>query len=100
MEQQRRLPSPQLVLQQLGVLKEEKSQLAADEGAESLAMVVPTQESSGVASEMLSFDEGNFDWDTLVEMRALEDHLVIEDGGLPVDNMHEELSLPVSIWDL
>ncbi|EHA8591101.1 Dehydration-responsive element-binding protein 2F [Cocos nucifera] len=87
-------------LQQLGVLKEEESQLEADEGAESLAMFVPTQESSGMASEMLSFDEGSFDWDTLVEMRALEDHLVIEDGGLPVDNMHEQLSLPVSIWDL
>ncbi|XP_008809802.2 dehydration-responsive element-binding protein 2F [Phoenix dactylifera] len=87
-------------LQQLGVLKEEESKPEADEGAESSIMAVPTQESSGVTSEMVGFDEADFNWDTLVEMRAWEDHSVIEDGGLPVDNMHGELSLPVSIWDL
>ncbi|XP_038971573.1 dehydration-responsive element-binding protein 2F-like [Phoenix dactylifera] len=87
-------------LQQLGVIKEEESKPEADEGAESSVMAEPTQGGSGVASEMVGFGEGDFNWDTLVEMRALEDHSVVGDGGLQVDDLHEELSLPISLWDL
>ncbi|XP_010940962.1 dehydration-responsive element-binding protein 2E-like [Elaeis guineensis] len=87
-------------LQQLGVIKEEESKPEGDEGAESSVVAEPTQDSGGVASEMVGFGEGDFNWDTLVEMRALEDHSVVGDGGLQVDDLHEELSLPISLWDL
>lgn len=87
-------------LQQLGVIKEEESKPEADEGAESSVMAEPMQDSGGVASEMVGFGEGDFNWDTLVEMRALDDHSMVGDGGLQVDDLHEELSFPISLWDL
>lgn len=87
-------------LQQLGVIKEEESKPEAVEGAESSIMAEPTKDSGGVASEMVGFGEGDFNWDSLVEMRALEDHSMTGDGGFQVDDLHEELSLPISLWDL
>lgn len=95
-------------LQQLGVLKEDRA-----ENEERLIPMLPEsadagQERNVVTEEVATgFDQaGAFNWDTLAEMRALEDCSAIVDGngggGLEVEeDVNEELmSLPVSIWDL
>ncbi|XP_020242762.1 dehydration-responsive element-binding protein 2F [Asparagus officinalis] len=91
-------------LQQLGVLKEDRT----EENAQGFIPELQTdqndqkQESSVVTEQGMVFDENDgFNWDTLEEMRALEDCSAVvggNGGSLEVDD--DELSLPVSLWDL
>ena len=90
------------------MLEEDKSDAGENEGG--LIPLLPEsndgdQGRNVVGEEVIGFDQtDDFNWDMLVEMRAMEDCSVLVDGnggvGLEVDDVHEELSLPVSIWDL
>ncbi|KAG6510981.1 dehydration-responsive element-binding protein 2E-like [Zingiber officinale] len=100
-------------LQQLGVLKAPEEDNSRE--AEPVLMLTREEEASGCNSGTVSMDQGSaggselhqmggdFNWDTLMEMRALEGHPVdeAEDGGAPqLDDVHDDLGLPVSIWNL
>ncbi|CAL9128844.1 dehydration-responsive element-binding protein [Musa troglodytarum] len=88
-------------LQQLGVLKPE----SAPEGGESAGNLAPPEQTPEVSSEMASqafgLHQSDFNWDTLIEMRALDGNPVMQDDGSQLDDVQEEdFSLPISIWDL
>ncbi|XP_074579130.1 LOW QUALITY PROTEIN: dehydration-responsive element-binding protein 2E-like [Curcuma longa] len=100
-------------LQQLGVLKAPEEENSR--GAESVLMLTRGEEASGGNSGSVSMDQGSaggselhqmggdFNWDTLMEMRALEGHPVDEEedgGAAQLDDAHDDLGLPVSIWNL
>ncbi|XP_074562004.1 dehydration-responsive element-binding protein 2E-like [Curcuma longa] len=79
-------------LQWIGVLK-----LPPEKGTSDSPSVVS---STGT----ISTEGGDFNWDTLMEMRAFEGHPVdeVEDGGpQQLDEYgHGDLGLPISIWNL
>ncbi|XP_072990492.1 dehydration-responsive element-binding protein 2E [Typha latifolia] len=87
-------------LQQIGVLKEEVNVPKCGEVDGNSELPATTHESSGIDSQMLDFDQNNFNWDVLAEMRDMEEDPVGVNGCLYVEDLHEELNLPISIWDL
>ncbi|MQL83312.1 hypothetical protein Taro_015788 [Colocasia esculenta] len=96
-------------LQQLGVLKKDENDqnaaAAADADEVASAPPLPAKESDATEGDMVGFDDGNFNWDALVEMQGLGSHhgLIEEDGGLhgvADDDVHEEQGLPITLWDL
>ncbi|KAG6529071.1 dehydration-responsive element-binding protein 2E-like [Zingiber officinale] len=62
------------------------------------------QEKGTSSAGTISTESGDFNWDTLMEMRALEGHSVdeAEDGGpQQLDEYgHDDFGLPISIWNL
>lgn len=88
-------------LQQLGVLKPDSAP-EGGENAGNLALPEQTPEvSSEMASQAFGLHQSDFNWDTLIEMRALDGNPVMQDDGSQLDDVQEEdLSLPISIWDL
>ncbi|WOK92407.1 dehydration-responsive element-binding protein 2F-like [Canna indica] len=91
-------------LQQLGVLKPESGAEGGESAAGSLVLPEAAQEeetSAEMGSQVFGLHQGDFNWDTLIEMRALEGHPgVVEDAGGQLDDVQEELGMPLSIWDL
>jgi AP2 domain len=82
-------------LQQMGVLKGDEHN--SEKHFENTNTLVPPETvlSRGTMTvlEELSIDS-DFNWDTLTEIEGdMAD-------SFPMDNMHEELSLPIPIWDL
>lgn len=88
-------------LQQMGLVKEDNntqfaSMEAAEENSSPLRELQAMTENEGdLSAEISGIEHGTFDWETLVEMRALEDHQVVVE-----DDLHDELGMPISIWDL
>ncbi|KAJ0973616.1 hypothetical protein J5N97_015581 [Dioscorea zingiberensis] len=97
-------------LQQMGLMTEnttttQDNSMEAAKGNSSqlqeLELDRMTENGGDLTAEISGVEQSTFDWETLVEMRALEDHqVVVEDGVLHGYDMHDELGFPISIWDL
>ena len=82
-------------LQQLGVLKKERQV----EESDTIGSFADPESSITESNEELGpFAGKNFNWDALIEMHAMEDH-VAGVGTFQVYDVNEELSFPTSIWN-
>ncbi|PSR92821.1 Dehydration-responsive element-binding protein like [Actinidia chinensis var. chinensis] len=84
-------------LQQLGILKEESSSRGRDA---SESCVAATESSFREDDDVAALAEKSFNWDTLIEMRDIENQRGAETSSFQVcDIDHEELCFPTSIWN-
>ncbi|PSR98137.1 Dehydration-responsive element-binding protein like [Actinidia chinensis var. chinensis] len=84
-------------LQQLGILKEESSSRGSNV---SESFVAVPESSLTEDDDVTALAEKSFNWDTLIEMRDIEDRQGVETSNFQVcDIDHEELCFPTSIWN-
>lgn len=81
-------------IQQLGLVKEENVSDSTE-----ASKLEPSHEIDEPTAFIEGFNQQSFNWDALMEMQGMEDHLGPLDSGLQADYIHEELSFPPSIWD-
>jgi AP2 domain len=91
-------------LQQMGVLKGDDHNAAKH--CESTGILLPPETAPSRGSmtvlEELSIESSDFNWDTLTEIEGdiAGPRCGVVTESFPMDDMHEELSLPIPIWDL
>lgn len=89
-------------LQQMGVLQGEGE--VAGKHCENNEILVPPEAapSRGGATvlEELGIESSDFNWDSLTEIDSDIGPRYGVSNSFPMDDMHEELSLPIPIWDL
>ncbi|KAJ3683870.1 hypothetical protein LUZ60_014097 [Juncus effusus] len=93
-------------LQQIGVLQRDgdhEGKNASDKGKTvAVRENVDTIRGDGVRTDTLDLEDGDFNWDALTEILGGDIPMTTRGfaDSFPMDDMHEELSLPISIWDL